>query len=48
MQTFEGFAYAREYDIERNGVKHDLPYGDFNQSDTQLYRQHVLGMPRSF
>ena len=50
MQTFGGFAYAREYDIERKW------------RETRLYRtapistnlilsyigQHVLGMPRSF
>jgi len=50
MQTFGGFAYAEEYDIERKF------------RETRLYRtapistnlilaflgQHVLGMPRSY
>ena len=50
MQTFGGFAYAREYDIERKWRECRL-YRTAPISTNLILSyigQHVLGMPRSF
>ena len=50
MQTFGGFAFAREYDIERKWREARL-YRTAPISTNLILSyigQHVLGMPRSF
>ena len=50
MQTFGGFAYAREYDIERKWRECRLyrPAPISTNLILSYIGQHVLGMPRSF
>jgi len=48
LQTFGGFGFAAEYDVERKFRETRLyqvaPISD--QSDPVLHREHVLGLPR--
>ena len=49
MQTFGGFAYAREYDIERRREARLYRTAPISTNLILSYiGQHVLGMPRSF
>jgi acyl-CoA dehydrogenase len=50
MQTFGGFSYAKEYDIERKWRESRLyQIAPISTNLVLSYvGQHVLGMPRSF
>jgi len=49
MQTFGGYGYAKEYDVESGGEGKLAAIGSDNTADgSKLHCRTILGMPKSY